>query len=237
MGQIRGRVKKGTHNSRSGVSQSDTSPVVKIMTTSHHHHHTPHRHAISKDEISALPRRSYTGHIHLVDTDAKMHAAVRSLGGEKVLGFDTETRPAFKVGESYPPSLIQLAASDGVYIFQLRHITSHGPLAGILADKNVLKAGIAVRDDIIKLGTVFAFKPAGFVELADMRAKLGIKNAGLRGLAALLFGFKISKQAKISRWDAPTLTREQIVYAATDAWICREIYFALQAILRGKKRT
>lgn len=196
-----------------------------------------HRHVISKKEISLLPLRSYTGHIHVVDSDAKMHAAVQAIASEKVLGFDTETRPAFKVGESYPPALIQLAAADGVYIFQLRHITSYGPLAGILAEKRVLKAGVALRDDIIKLDTVFAFKPAGFVELADMAKKLGIKNAGLRGLAALLFGFKISKSAKISRWDSPTLTREQIVYAATDAWICREIYFALQAILRPKKHT
>jgi ribonuclease D len=196
-----------------------------------------HRHAISKKEISVLPLKTYTGHIHVVDSDAKMHAAVRALGGEEVLGFDTETRPAFKVGESYPPALVQLAGSSSVYIFQLRHITSYGSLVDILSDKHVLKAGVAVRDDLIKLGTVFDFKPARFVELADMAKELGIKNAGLRGLAALLFGFRISKHAKISRWDSPTLTREQIVYAATDAWICREIYFALQAILRGKKRT
>ena len=195
-----------------------------------------HRNAISKAEISALPRRSYTGHIHVVDSDAKMHAAVQALSGEEVLGFDTETRPAFKAGESYPPALVQLAASGSVYIFQLRYITSYGPLAGILADKHVLKAGIAVRDDIIKLGTVSAFKPSGFIELAEMSSRLGIKNAGLRGLAALLFGFKISKHAKISRWDTPKLTQEQIVYAATDAWICREIYFELKAMLCGKKR-
>ena len=195
-----------------------------------------HKHSISKDEISALPRRSYTGHIHVVDSDAKMHAAMQVLSGEEVLGFDTETRPAFKVGESYPPSLIQLAGRDAVYIFQLSHITSYGPLAGILADKHILKAGVALRDDIIKLNALFPFKPAAFVELADMSKDLGIKNAGLRGLAALLFGFKISKHAKISRWDSPKLTHEQIVYAATDAWICREIYFALQAILRAKLR-
>jgi ribonuclease D len=199
------------------------------------HTHPSRRHAISKDEINALPRKSYDGHIHVVDSLDKMHAAVKALGEEKVLGFDTETRPAFKVGEAYPPALVQLAGSDSVYVFQLRHITSYGPLASILADKRVLKTGIAVRDDIIKLGTVFAYKPSGFVELAEMSARLGIKNAGLRGLAALLFGFRISKHAKISRWDEPKLTHEQIVYAATDAWICREIYFALQAILRGKR--
>lgn len=193
------------------------------------HHNPLHRHTISKDEINVLPRRSYEGHIHVVDSDAKMRAAVQALGGESLLGFDTETRPSFKVGESYPPALVQLAGRDNVYVFQLCHITSYGPLAAIMADKKVLKAGIAVRDDIIKLGTVFTFKPAGFVELADMGKKLGIKNAGLRGLAALLFGFRISKSAKISRWDSPKLTHEQIVYAATDAWICREVYSALKA--------
>lgn len=193
------------------------------------HHHTSHRHSISKEEISALPLKSYEGQIHLVDSDARMHDAVRALASEKTLGFDTETRPAFKAGESYPPALIQLAGSDSVYIFQMRHIASYGPLAGILSDKNIVKAGIAVRDDIIKLGTIFTYKPAGFIELADSSAKLGIKNAGIRGLAALLFGFRISKHVKTSRWDSPKLTHEQIVYAATDAWICREIYFALLA--------
>ena len=189
--------------------------------------HTLQRHSISKKEISALPLKHYTGSIHVIDSDAKMRAVVRSLGREKVLGFDTETRPAFKKGESYPPSLLQLAAGDGVYIFQIGRIDSHKPLADILADRNVLKAGISVSDDIKKLNDVLPFEPSGFVELAGTAAKAGIKNAGIRGLAALLFGFRISKQTQCSRWDAPTLAEAQIIYAATDAWICREIYFAL----------
>ncbi len=190
-------------------------------------HHSSHKHTISKKEITLLPLKSYTGSIHVIDSNEKMNEAVRGLRGEKVLGFDTETRPAFKAGESYPPSLVQLAGSGSVYIFQLRHITSYGPLAAILSDKNSLKAGVAVSDDLKKLEAMFSFNPESFVELADMSSKLGIKNKGVRGLAALLFGFRISKRAKISRWDSPKLTDEQIAYAATDAWICREIYFAL----------
>lgn len=162
-----------------------------------------------------------------------MRVAAQTLGSEKVLGFDTETRPAFKKGESYPPSLVQLAASGGVYIFQLRHIDSHDALAGILADKKVVKAGIAINDDIKKLNGLFSFKPSGFIELAGLASEAGIKNAGVRGLAALLFGFRISKATKCSRWDAQALERAQIVYAATDAWICRELYFALQNTLGG----
>jgi len=194
-----------------------------------------YRNAISKDEINVLPLKSYTGSIHVIDSDAKMSAAVQVLGGEKVLGFDTETRPTFKKGESYPPSLIQLAASDGVYIFQLRHINSYEPLINILADKKVLKVGVAVNDDIGKLNNLFPLEPSGFIDLADLTAKAGIKNAGLRGLAALLLGFRISKQRQCSRWDAPKLAPAQIVYAATDAWICRDIYLALLSILGEKK--
>jgi ribonuclease D len=190
-------------------------------------HHAHHRHSISKDEMKVLPLRSYDGPIHLVDSDAKMHEAARELGHEKALGFDTETRPAFRSGESYPPSVVQLAGERAVYVFQLSHIRSRAQLAAIFADRAVPKAGVAIRDDIIKLNTVFHFKPGGFVELADLAAKKGLKSAGVRTLAGLLFGWRISKSAKISRWDAPRLTHDQVVYAATDAWICREIYFAL----------
>lgn len=197
--------------------------------------HILQRHSISKKEISVLPLTHYTGHIHLIDSDAKMSAAMQSLGREKVLGFDTETRPAFKKGESYLPSLLQLAAGDGVYLFQIGRIKSLEPLAGILTDRFVLKAGIGVAEDIKKLKQILPFEPSGFIGLAGLAARTGIKNAGLRGLAALLFGFRISKQTQCSRWDAPTLAPAQIVYAATDAWICREIYFALLGILGGKK--
>jgi ribonuclease D len=194
-----------------------------------------HRHAISKDEINTLPLKAYDGPTHVVDSDAKTAAAVRALAGEKVLGFDTETRPAFKRGESYPPSLIQLAAGGGVYLFQLKHIGSYKPLADILSSRKQLKAGVAVADDVKKIRELFHIEPSGFVDLAGLAAKAGIKNAGIRGLAALLFGYRISKQTKCSRWDVPALTDEQITYAATDAWACREIYFALTGILRGKK--
>lgn len=199
--------------------------------------HQLNRHAISKEEINLLPMRAYAGVVHLVDSDEKVAAATRVLASEKVLGFDTETRPAFTKGESYAPSLVQLAASDGVYLFQLKHLTKYGPIADLLADKAVVKVGIAVDDDIRKLGGLFPLKPAGFVELALLASRVGIKNAGLRGLAALLFGFRISKQTRCSRWDASALDRAQIVYAATDAWVCREIYFALLGMPRAKRPT
>jgi ribonuclease D len=182
---------------------------------------------ITKEEINELPLKEYRGTVHIIDSDDKTKDAARAISKESVLGFDTETRPAFKSGASYPPSLLQLATGDGVYLFQLGRICSHRPLGDILSNKRIIKVGISISDDILKLKKVFPFRPAGFVELAKMAAGAGIENAGMRGLAALLFGFRISKQSKISRWDAHKLKRRQIAYAATDAWICREIYLAL----------
>lgn len=197
--------------------------------------HRLHKHTIAKHEIHALPLKTYHGPIHVVDSDAKMDSAARALAGQKVLGFDTETRPAFKKGESYPPSLVQLAASDAVYLFQLKHIGSYDALAGILGDATTLKVGVAISDDIKKLNETFAFEPSEFIELATLAGRAGLKNAGVRSLAGLLFGCRISKGAKCSRWDAPELSREQVVYAATDAWISREIYFALLDLLCGRE--
>ncbi len=191
------------------------------------------RRAITKEEINKLPLRHYTGVIHVVDSRSRMDKAASALQAETVLGFDIETRPAFSAGEAYLPSLLQLAASESVYLFQLGRIGSFKALRRLLSDRQIVKAGVSVSDDIKKLNEVFPFKPGGFVELAHMAAEAGIKNAGVRGLAALLFGFRISKSNKCSRWDSPKLGRAQIFYAATDAWACRRIYFALSGPAHG----
>ena len=72
------------------------------------------------------------------------------------------------------------------------------------------------------------FEPSGFVEITDITRKLGYKNRGLRALAGLLLQGRISKAAQVSNWEREELTEKQILYAATDAWICREIYLRLQ---------
>ena len=66
--------------------------------------------------------------------------------------------------------------------------------------------------------------PAGFVEIADLTAKLKYENRGLRALAALLLKGRISKAAQVTNWARESLDARQIRYAATDAWISREIY-------------
>ncbi|WP_366517564.1 3'-5' exonuclease [uncultured Mailhella sp.] len=183
--------------------------------------------AMSKDEINALPVRAWEGPVLLVQDEETLNAALSSLDRQKVLGFDTETRPTFTKGKSAPPALIQLATSETVYLIQLTHVPFNERLAELLASPSVLKVGVAIGDDMKALGRVHSFRPGGMVDLAAMARARGVQAQGLRTLAASLLGFRISKAAQCSNWENPELTRQQIKYAATDAWVGREIYLHL----------
>ncbi len=184
--------------------------------------------SVSKEHINQLPLARYEGPIYLVRTQQELEAAVEDLAREPLLGFDTETRPSFKRGTNYPVSLIQLAGSQGVYLFQLNHLTDLSPLDRLLANPNIQKACVAVRDDVRKLKEIHAFEAAGFVEIGDEANRAGITQTGLRSLCAILLGVRISKGAQVSNWAKPHLTHTQIVYAATDAWVSRLLCLKLK---------
>jgi len=194
---------------------------------------------MSKDEINACPIGRWKGPVRVVRTEAEQKEALKILAGQTLLGFDTETRPAYVKGESYPPSLLQLAGENEVFLFQLNHLGLAGPLRKILADPAIIKAGVSLDYDIRELKKMANFKAAGFVDLGDVAKKAGIKNHGLRGLTAVLLGFRITKGAQTSNWARKELTRQQIHYAATDAWVGRELYLALELLAKsidGPKR-
>ena len=182
---------------------------------------------LSKEEINRLPLGGYRGPVQLVASEEQARSALAALAAERVLGFDTETRAAFRVGESYPPALVQLAAERAVYIFRLSGLRRLGGLGAVLANPRIIKAGVSLAYDLKKLRELCPFGPAGFVELEKLTDQHGIKANGLRGMAAIVLGLRISKGAKCSNWSRPRLSPEQISYAATDAWACLEIYLRL----------
>jgi ribonuclease D len=188
----------------------------------------PFRTSITKDEINHLQILRYTGPIEVVRTDEALARAVKELRRETVLGFDTETRPSFKKGESYLPSLVQLGGASTVYIFQLVSLTKKRKLFNLLSDAEILKVGVALDFDVRQLQEVFPFAPGGFTNLESITDEMGILNNGLRSLAALILGFRVSKSEQRSNWSRETLTQQQLTYAATDAWVSREIYLALR---------
>ena len=179
---------------------------------------------ISKAEINELPMIQWDGETRILSTVEEMQSAVAELQDCKHLGFDTETRPTFKKGQYYPPALIQLASPDCVYLFRISQIDTLDPLLPLLESEELLKTGVAIKDDVKELCAMQDFKPAGFVEITDITKKLGYENRGLRALAGLFIGGRISKAAQVSNWARPELDQKQIRYAATDAWISREIY-------------
>jgi ribonuclease D len=184
---------------------------------------------MSKDEINDCPIKRWTGKTTVVRNRKELAVAVHRLAGQTLLGFDTETRPAYRKGESYLPSLLQLAGDDEVFIFQLKHLGLAGPLRKILADAAIIKAGVSLDYDISELNKLARFKAAGFADLGKLAKKAGVKNHGLRGLAAVYLGFRIAKGVQTSNWARDVLTRQQIQYAATDAWVGRELYLAQEA--------
>ncbi|HIJ78250.1 MAG: 3'-5' exonuclease domain-containing protein 2 [Desulfobulbaceae bacterium] len=186
---------------------------------------------MSKDEINLCPMAHWTGPVSVVRTKDELTAAMAKLAGHDLLGFDTETRPAYTKGESYPPSLLQLACESEVFIFQLKPLGLAQPLRQILADPAITKAGVSLTYDITELKKLAHFKAAGFVDLGDLAKKAGIMNHGLRGLAAVLLGFRIGKGARTSNWAKDELAPHQIQYAATDAWVGRRLYPALQQLM------
>ena len=182
---------------------------------------------LSKEEINLLPIRAWEGRIVLVQDEAALDAALEQLWNEPVLGFDTETRPTFTKGKTCQPALIQLATAQTAYLIQLTHIPFSDRMAELLASPSVLKVGVAIHDDMKALARIHEFTPSGVVDLAALARAKGVQAQGLRTLSANLLGFRISKSAQCSNWENRELTSQQVKYAATDAWVGRELYFHL----------
>ena len=185
---------------------------------------------IDKDFIDTLPLIKYEGKIVLVTDEAAAKKAVKILAREKVLGFDTETRPSFRKGSSYMTSLVQLCGAKCAYLFRLDYCGGVPVLFPIFEDSKILKVGVAVKDDVRHLKVRAPFDDAGFIDASDYTRKAKIENTGLRALAAHFLGGKISKNAQVSNWAARELSEQQIVYAATDAWISRELFLKIQEL-------
>jgi ribonuclease D len=179
--------------------------------------------SISRDEVVALPIRRYEGETVVVASPAELERAAADFAQEALVGIDTETRPAFRKGESYSPSLVQVATAKAVYLFQIQQLDSAAVLRELLSGK-IVKAGVSLAYDLRQLKQVFPFEERTVVDLGWAAKRHGLEQSGVRNLAALLLGFRIPKGTKTTNWAARRLTPQQVAYAATDAWVCRELY-------------
>ena len=190
----------------------------------------------AKEEIAELPIMAFEGKISVPLTSDQIEEAVSYLRQFKVLGFDTETRPNFRKGQHNKVALLQLSAGDRAFLFRLNKIRLPNVVKQLLADESIIKVGAAIHDDLKALVSLSPFVPGGFVDVQSLAKQVGIEQAGLRPLAAMLMGIRISKAQQTSNWEISYLTEAQLLYAATDAWVSLEIYNRLSDMLqRGEQ--
>jgi ribonuclease D len=179
---------------------------------------------ITVEELAKSELSWFKGEIVLVDNLETFYEVFPRLLESELLGFDTETRPTFKKGRKNAVSLIQLSTGELACLFRINKIGLPDELVNLLSDPSVIKAGVAVHDDIRFLKGVKKFSPGGFIDLQTFVKDFGIKSSGLKKLAAIVLGFRISKRQQVTDWEAEQLTEAQQIYAATDAWVCHQIY-------------
>ena len=185
--------------------------------------------SIAPEEIDNLPLGAFTGEIKVIDKPGlEYEKAIFYLHRQKILGFDTESRPVFSPGQrSNGVALLQLSGPRKAYLFRLQTLGMRRSLCALLANENIIKVGAAALDDIRGLQRLHGFKAAGFIDLQKIAWEWGIRDKSVKKLAANILGCRISKAQQLSNWEAQTLTEAQCRYAATDAWVCREMYLKL----------
>ena len=187
---------------------------------------------ISNEQTALLPAVEFRGEIRIVEHERDIAAACKTLAEQPVIGFDTETRPSFRPGVTFRVSLLQLSTPRRCYLFRLNRMRFEKQLVKLLENKAILKIGADVAGDIRSLLALRRFRPGGFVDLQQLAPDWGIEEKSLRKLSAIVLGKRVSKAQRLSNWEAAQLTEKQMRYAATDAWICPEIYRTLQHTLK-----
>ena len=187
--------------------------------------------SVTPQEIEKLEYASFPGNIYVIDSvGAEFNRAVNYLRAQKIIGFDTETRPCFSPNQPrYEVSLLQLSGPDKAFLFRLNKIGMHRRLCNLLASDRIVKVGAAIHDDIRGLQRLRNFKEDAFVDLQKIGWEWGIRGKAVKKMAAIILGIRISKTQQLSNWEADKLSESQCRYAATDAWVCREMYLKLLA--------
>ncbi len=179
---------------------------------------------ITKEQVAELPLETFGGDIFVVDREEQVGEACAFLSLQDAIGFDTETKPAFKRGQVNKVALMQLSTADRCFLFRLNKIGYPDALEAIMCDPRIKKIGLSLRDDFAAMRKRSVRKPENFIDLQSFVDQFDIEDNSLQKIYAILFGKKISKNQRVSNWEADTLSPAQQSYAAIDAWACLRIY-------------
>lgn len=185
--------------------------------------------SILPEEIEKLPSGAFPGEIHIIEKPGLEYAkAIAYLISQKVIGFDTETRPVFAANmPHHDVALLQLSGPDKAYLFRVNKLGMRKLMCSVLSNPDIIKVGAAVHDDVRGLQHYRRFEARNFVDLQKIASEWGVRDKSVKKMSAIILGCRISKTQQLSNWEAEELSRSQQLYAATDAWICREMYLKL----------
>ena len=187
---------------------------------------------VTKQEISTMPKVLFAGEISVIDSEEEVKSAVEDLKKHNRIGIDSETRPNFRRGVMHKVALLQVSTYDHCYLFRLNKIGMPDDLIRLLESDSIMKIGLSLKDDLRALRKRVGLKPNNWIDLQDIVKQFGIKDLSLQKIYANLFGKKISKNQRLTNWEADELTESQQKYACTDAWSCLEIYDLLKEMER-----
>ena len=185
---------------------------------------------ISNEQTAELPSARFDGRIVVVEREEQIDAVCNDLASQSIIGFDTETRPSFKAGVTNKVALLQLSTHECCYLIRLCRTKLHNAILKILSNPNIIKIGADVAGDLRSLHALRHFNERGFIDLQQIVSAWGIEEKSLRKMAAIVLGHRVSKAQRLSNWEASTLTPQQQMYAATDAWVCISIYEKLLSV-------
>ena len=186
--------------------------------------HTTQRKIIPDSEtIAALPVFPLLGlgQVDCVRTGAEAERARTALMAAPTWGFDTESKPTFRVGEvSDGPHVVQLAIEGHAWVFLLHDPACVEVVAQLLATP-ILKAGFGLGDDCKRVRIRLGVDMPNVLELNQSMRQLGYRSEmGVKASVAVLFGQRFAKSKKVStsNWAQPELSPSQLLYAANDAY-------------------
>ena len=186
---------------------------------------------VKPEEIEQLPLGWFQGKIEVIDKQGpQFDSAIAYLSRQSVIGFDTETRPVFSPNQArHGVAILQLSGAERAFLFRVQKLGLPKKLCAVLGNPEIKKIGAACHDDVRGLQHLGSFKELGFIDLQKIGWEWGIADKSVKKMAAIILGCKISKTQQTSNWEAEKLNDAQLRYAATDAWVCREMYLKLLA--------
>ena len=185
-----------------------------------------------------MPVAAFKGKIVVVDNKKSLFKALQLLEKEKMVGFDTETRPSFEKGTRHKVSLMQIATDKVCFLFRLHELNGiPKELETFLNSTDCKKIGLSLRDDFHLLNRHKKLNRDSFIDLQSIIRDYGIQELSLKKMFAILFNRKISKSQRLTNWENKELSDAQKRYAATDAWAVLKIYERISTMKKSENKS